>query len=199
MSTITGIVDEEEEARWHTLARRLCTAMDADDDEGLFEELSVEADRLLDTSWWPQELEAVREGPRASLRVWTDTVAAFAKPVLAVKGLFQAVQARLPDDASRIVSLHRAEPGCYEASLAYLESGSMARRVGRERIQQVAQPTLIVWGTEDDILPLSDAYAFERDLQHCVGVREVPGSGHSPHLDQPEAVLAHLRPFVAQR
>ncbi|EOD31747.1 hypothetical protein EMIHUDRAFT_231364 [Emiliania huxleyi CCMP1516] len=128
-----------------------------------------------------------------------DTVAAFAKPVLAVKGLFQAVQARLPDDASRIVSLHRAEPGCYEASLAYLESGSMARRVGRERIQQVAQPTLVVWGTEDDILPLSDAYAFERDLQHCVGVREVPGSGHSPHLDQPEAVLAHLRPFVAQR
>ena len=77
MSTITGIVDEEEEARWHTLARRLCTAMDADDDEGLFEELSVEADRLLDTSWWPQELEAVREAPRASLRVWTDTVAAF--------------------------------------------------------------------------------------------------------------------------
>ena len=46
---------------------------------------------------------------------------------------------------------------------------------------------------------LSDAYAFERDLQHCVGVREVPGSGHSPHIDQPEAVLAHLRPFVAQR
>ena len=75
----------------------------------------------------------------------------------------------------------------------------MARRVGRERIQQVAQPTLVVWGTEDDILPLSDAYAFERDLQHCVGVREVPGSGHSPHFDQPEAVLAHLRPFVAQR
>jgi len=121
----------------------------------------------------------------------------FALPVLAIKSAFQFVQARLPDDESRIVSLHRGEPGCFDASLEYLKSGSMARRVDRERIQQVPQPTLVVWGTDDDILPLSDAYAFERDLQQCVGVREVAGSGHSPHLDNPKAVLQHLRNFLS--
>ena len=126
-----------------------------------------------------------------------DTVAALAKPVLAVKSLFQTIQANLPDDQSRIVSLHRAQPGCYDASLAYLQSGSMARRVDVARIRLVPQPTLVIWGTDDDILPLSDAYAFERDLQRCIGVREVSGSGHSPHLDQPVAVLRHLRTILA--
>ena len=112
----------------------------------------------------------------------------------------------------------------------------------------------MLWGSEDDILPLSDAYAnpnpnpnpnpdpnpdpspspnpdaspspnpnpspspnscpflahaltltltltltryaFERDLPNCVGVRELKGSGHSPHLDNPEAVLPLLKDFI---
>ena len=110
--------------------------------------------------------------------------------------LLLLLQARLPDDASRIVSLHRGQPGCQEASLLYLRAGSMARRVGPQTARAVTQPTLVVWGTEDDILPLSDAYAFERDLPRCAGVREVAGSGHSPHLDNPKAVLPLLREFI---
>jgi pimeloyl-ACP methyl ester carboxylesterase len=123
-------------------------------------------------------------------------VSALAAPVLAVKSAFQAVQAALPDDASRIVSLHRAQPGCYEAGLAYLRAGSLQRRVGPERIRTLPQETLVIWGEDDDILPLADAYAFEADLRRCAGVRVVPGSGHSPHLDNPEAVLSHLREFL---
>ena len=94
------------------------------------------------------------------------------------------------------VSLHRDQPGCYEASLLYLKAGSMARRVDQSTVKRVPQPTLVVWGSEDDILPLSDAYAFQRDLPDCVGVREVEGSGHSPHLDNPSPVVAHLREFI---
>ena len=60
----------------------------------------------------------------------------------------------------------------------------------------MAQPTLVVWGTDDDILPLSDAYAFEQDLQQCVAVKEVAGSGHSPHLDNPDVVVNHLKEFI---
>jgi len=125
-----------------------------------------------------------------------DTVAALARPVLGVKRFLQTIQAKLPDDQSRIVSLHRAEPGFYDANLVYLQSGSMARRVGVERIKLVPQPTLVIWGTNDDILPLADAYAFKADLQQCVGVREVRGAGHSPHLDNPAEVLDHLRSFI---
>ena len=72
----------------------------------------------------------------------------------------------------------------------------MARRVDRPLIKTIGQPTLVVWGTDDDILPLSDAYLFRDDLQRCVGVREVAGSGHSPHLDNPKEVLGPLADFV---
>ena len=72
----------------------------------------------------------------------------------------------------------------------------MARRVGPQTARAVTQPTLVLWGSEDDILPLSDAYAFERDLPNCVGVRELKGCGHSPHLDNPEAVLPLLKDFI---
>ena len=98
-----------------------------------------------------------------------------------------------------IVSLHRSQPGCFEAGLAYLRSGSLAKRVGPERIRMVKQPTLVVWGTNDDILPLSDAYDFQRDLNDCVAVVEIEGAGHSPHLDQPEPVIQALRAFVLRR
>ena len=56
-------------------------------------------------------------------------------------------QAKLPDDQSRIVSLHRDQPGCYDASLLYLRAGSMARRVGPQTARAVTQPTLVVWGS----------------------------------------------------
>ena len=57
--------------------------------------------------------------------------------------------------------------------------------------------TLVIWGEEDDILPVEDATAFERDLQVCAGVTVIPGSGHSPHLDNPEPVTARLKEFLA--
>ena len=125
-----------------------------------------------------------------------DAVRALAKPVLTVKRLFQEVQARLPSDEARIVSLHRGLPDVSDSSLAYLKSGGMAVRVNRELIRTVPQPTLVVWGSEDDILPIEDAYMFEQDLPCCVGVKEVAGSGHSPHLDNPDAVITYLADFL---
>ena len=50
----------------------------------------------------------------------------------------------------------------------------MQRRVVPELIRGVQPPTLVVWGTDDDILPLQDAYAFQSDLPRCVGVRGPP-------------------------
>ena len=67
------------------------------------------------------------------------------------------------------------------------------RRVHR---QMLAACEKAVPCTDDDILPLSDAYAFQQDLQQCVAVKEVAGSGHSPHLDNPDVVVNHLKEFI---
>ena len=95
----------------------------------------------------------------------------------------------------RINCLHRTEPQWAEALGAYLSSGGYARRVGRELIKQVTQPSLVIWGSEDPILPVDDAYSFEQDLQDCVGVREVAGCGHTPQLEDPDSVARHVAEF----
>jgi pimeloyl-ACP methyl ester carboxylesterase len=82
---------------------------------------------------------------------------------------------------------------------AYLKSGGYARRVGREMIRRIPQPTLVIWGADDPILPLSDARAFQRDLPRCVGVREVPGCGHTPQLESPEVVAQHIAQFASSK
>jgi pimeloyl-ACP methyl ester carboxylesterase len=56
-------------------------------------------------------------------------------------------------------------------------------------------PTLIVWGREDPIVPLSAGEAYQA---------AIPGSrlvvldrcGHHPHIEQPEIVVQHVQEFL---
>ncbi|KAL1504124.1 hypothetical protein AB1Y20_010534 [Prymnesium parvum] len=126
-----------------------------------------------------------------------EVVRALAPAALAVKSFVAWVQASAPSESVRIGALHRSEPGWREAYAAYLASGGYACQVGPELIRTVSTPTLVVWGADDPILPVSDAYAFQRDLgANCVGVCEVPKSGHTPHLDQPEEVVECITRFL---
>ena len=125
-----------------------------------------------------------------------DAVTALAPVVLNIKRVAAWVQARVPSEDVRLIALHRTEPGWLEAGGEYLRSGSYQREVGPELIRQVPQRTLVIWGEKDDILPLEDAAAFERDLPDCAGVETIAGSGHSPQLDNPAPVVALIRKFA---
>eukprot|EP00967_Tisochrysis_lutea_P121417 scaffold200065_cov34-Tisochrysis_lutea.AAC.1 len=125
-----------------------------------------------------------------------DVVTALAPIALTVKRIAAYLQKRSPDEAVRLVAAHRDEPGWLEAGEQYLRSGSYARAVGPDLIRTVQPRTLVIWGERDPILPLSDAYAFERDLPNCAGVRVIPGAGHSPHLEDPRPVIDHLHEFL---
>ena len=127
-------------------------------------------------------------------------VRALAPAVLAVKSFVAWVAAKVDgSEEGRINALHRTERGWAEAYSAYLASGSYSCQVGPPLIRTLAMPTLVLWGRDDPILPLGDAYAFQRDLgTQCAGVREVPGAGHSPHLEDPEVVAAHLCRFLEE-
>lgn len=50
----------------------------------------------------------------------------------------------------------------------------------------------------DPILPVEDAYRFQDDLPQCVGVREVPGAGHTPQLDDPDTTALHIAQFAQE-
>lgn len=125
-------------------------------------------------------------------------VSALAPVALSVKKALAFASARAPSEELRINNMHRESPQWAEALGAYLASGGYARRVGRPLIRSVTQPALVVWGDKDPILPLEDAYAFEKDLSQCVGVREVPGCGHTPQLEDPDSVALHVAQFALE-
>lgn len=65
-----------------------------------------------------------------------------------------------------------------------------------ERIRALTLPTLILWGEQDRQAPSEQARWFERDIR---GARAVilPGVGHLPQEEAPEAALAEVTMFLA--
>ena len=63
-------------------------------------------------------------------------------------------------------------------------------------LQQLRERLLVVWGEWDDFLPMPDVKRAAA-LAGCADVRIIPGAGHSPNWEQPDALLAiveeHLR------
>jgi pimeloyl-ACP methyl ester carboxylesterase len=64
-----------------------------------------------------------------------------------------------------------------------------------DRLDQIRCPTLLLWGGEDRVVPLCQAEAaLERLPQGRLVV--LPGCGHAPQLDCPEAFRRALEQFL---
>jgi pimeloyl-ACP methyl ester carboxylesterase len=64
------------------------------------------------------------------------------------------------------------------------------------KIKNIKQPTFIIWGTNDLLIPVENAYKFQNDLQNSKLVL-LKNSGHTPMEENPikslESVLAFLK------
>ncbi len=69
-------------------------------------------------------------------------------------------------------------------------------RTEPERIRQVRQPTLILWGGRDRLLPPEFGERFARDIAGSRLVR-FEALGHVPQEEDPAATVAALRAFLA--
>ena len=67
----------------------------------------------------------------------------------------------------------------------------------RDRLSEIACPTLIVWGSKDRLVPVGDADDFERLIPNS---RKVvwPDTGHMAMLERPEAFNRLLAAFLAE-
>jgi pimeloyl-ACP methyl ester carboxylesterase len=67
----------------------------------------------------------------------------------------------------------------------------------RERLPEIACPTLIVWGDEDKVIPVGDASVFEELIP---GSRKVifQDTGHMAMLERPSAFNELLGEFIAE-
>jgi pimeloyl-ACP methyl ester carboxylesterase/CRP-like cAMP-binding protein len=72
-----------------------------------------------------------------------------------------------------------------------------AMRVGdlRGRLGGVEAPALVIWGAEDDIVPLRDAGAVAEEWL-TADLRLIPNAGHWPQFEQTDVTLRYIELFL---
>jgi pimeloyl-ACP methyl ester carboxylesterase len=68
----------------------------------------------------------------------------------------------------------------------------------RRRLSRITTPTLLCWGAHDRVAPLVCAEAWRKEIPGAA-LRVFEGSGHVPHLEEPDAVAAAVIEFCADR
>lgn len=61
-------------------------------------------------------------------------------------------------------------------------------------LEQITAPTLLVWGTDDDAVPVSHGRMMERSIPDA-GLVLFDGCGHFPYLDQPDRFCRVVRHY----
>jgi pimeloyl-ACP methyl ester carboxylesterase len=65
----------------------------------------------------------------------------------------------------------------------------------RHRLHRVTTPTLVIWGEKDGIVTTAYGEAYAK-LIPGAKFATVPGAGHYPHLEAPDAFLSTLNGFI---
>jgi pimeloyl-ACP methyl ester carboxylesterase len=72
------------------------------------------------------------------------------------------------------------------------------RAIAPERIAQIKQPTLIIWGGQDRLIPPSNAALFARDIRGSKLVM-FDQLGHVPHEEDAQQTVAAVMAFLAAK
>ncbi|AFY32181.1 alpha/beta fold hydrolase [Calothrix sp. PCC 7507] len=93
-------------------------------------------------------------------------------------------------DALCCGALHLQMPSWSQALIAFTKSGGY-RSFSMQKLSQIVQPTLILWGDDDKILGTADAQKFNRAIPHSTLIW-IQNCGHLPHLENPQVTAQHI-------
>ena len=69
----------------------------------------------------------------------------------------------------------------------------------RKRLHRIQAPALVLWGSEDRVIPASYAKVLAEGIAGPARVESIPGAGHLADLDQPELVAEKILSFLDER
>lgn len=95
-------------------------------------------------------------------------------------------------DAMRVGRLHTHMPGWTDANIAFMRSGGYSIS---SKIPNVQQPTLVLWGRQDEILEPKYAAQFEAALPNGQ-LQWIEDCGHCGHLEKPTETAAKILQFI---
>lgn len=66
----------------------------------------------------------------------------------------------------------------------------------RKRLRHIHGPTLLIWGSEDKVLPVNYAQRFAEGIVGKTRIQLIEGAGHLADLDAPDAVYEAILDFL---
>jgi pimeloyl-ACP methyl ester carboxylesterase len=86
-----------------------------------------------------------------------------------------------------------------QAHLELYRSGDFEKLQPYEgKLAELAVPTLVIWGEDDEFAPVGGAYRFKKQIPTARLV-VVAGGGHFLHADEPERVANEIAAFLDER
>lgn len=150
---------------------------------------------LVDAAGYPMEAQSVPLGFRIA---HIPALAPLMRNVLprhlvesSVRNVYANPAKVTPELVDRYFELTLRE-GNREALSARLQAGNEAFTA---QIAQIKQPTLVLWGAQDRLIPPSQAQYFARDIQGSQ-VQVFEGLGHVPHEEDPARTVAAVQAFL---
>lgn len=95
-------------------------------------------------------------------------------------------------DAQCCAALHLKMPSWHQAMIAFTKAGGYGALLNR--LPQINQPTLILWGEADRILGTGDAKKFQQAIAHSQLIW-IKDCGHVPHLERPRVTAEYILEF----
>ncbi|MBE9038510.1 alpha/beta fold hydrolase [aff. Roholtiella sp. LEGE 12411] len=96
-------------------------------------------------------------------------------------------------DALYCGALHLQMPNWHQALIAFTKSGGYSA-FKFNKLAEIVQSTLILWGDSDKILGTEDAIRFKRAILQST-LTWIQDCGHLPHLEQPQITAQHILEF----
>ncbi|MFH7241382.1 MAG: alpha/beta hydrolase [Spirulina sp.] len=98
-------------------------------------------------------------------------------------------------DAELCAALHLDCPRWKEALIAFTKSGGY--NFLDDKIANITQPTLVIWGKQDRILGTRDAERFQQTISQS-HLMWIDDCGHVPHLEKPQDTATAIQTFLAR-
>jgi len=95
-------------------------------------------------------------------------------------------------DAELCAALHLQHPRWQDALIAFTKSGGY--NFLSNKVAQISQPTLVLWGDSDRILGTADAEKFKQAISRSQLVW-LSNCGHVPHLEKPQETAQAILEF----
>ena len=65
-----------------------------------------------------------------------------------------------------------------------------------DRLYRARMPALVVWGSDDRMVPVAHGRAYAERLGGGATLTQIPGAGHAVQLEKPDEALAQVKPFL---